>query len=40
MPLCWKEIFNSDAKIYWGAGDLNNSTITTTPKDENGEWHQ
>ena len=36
----WKEIFNSDAKIYWGAGDLNNSTITTTPKDENGEWHQ
>jgi len=36
----WKEIFNSDATIFWGAGDLSNPAIVSLPQDEKGEWHQ
>jgi len=36
----WKEIFNSDAKKYGGAGDLNNTSIILHPQDEKGEWNQ
>ena len=36
----WKEIFNSDAKKYGGAGDLTNKSIVLQPQDEKGEWNQ
>jgi 1,4-alpha-glucan branching enzyme len=36
----WKEIFNSDAKKYGGAGDLTNTSILAHPQDEKGEWNQ
>jgi len=36
----WSEIFNSDAKIYGGAGDLTNTSINSHPQDEKGEWNQ
>ena len=36
----WKEIFNSDAKKYGGAGDLTNTSILVHPQDEKGEWSQ
>jgi 1,4-alpha-glucan branching enzyme len=36
----WKEIFNSDAKKYGGAGDLTNTSILAHPQDEKGEWSQ
>jgi len=36
----WSEIFNSDAKIYGGAGDLTNTNIQVIPQDEKGEWNQ
>jgi len=36
----WNEIFNSDAKIYGGAGDLTNTSIVLHPQDEKGEWNQ
>ncbi len=36
----WKEIFNSDAKKYGGAGDLTNTSIILHPQDEKGEWSQ
>ena len=36
----WKEIFNSDAKKYWGVGDLNNESIPMHPQDEIGEWNK
>ena len=36
----WKEIFNSDAKKYGGAGDLTNTSIVLHPQDEKGEWNQ
>jgi len=36
----WKEIFNSDAKKYGGAGDLTNTSIILQPQDEKGEWNQ
>jgi len=35
----WKEIFNSDAKKYWGVGDLNNASIPMEPQDEKGDWN-
>jgi 1,4-alpha-glucan branching enzyme len=34
----WKEIFNSDAKSFWGVGDLYNPAISMEPQDEKGEW--
>jgi 1,4-alpha-glucan branching enzyme len=34
----WSAIFNSDAKIYGGAGDLTNSIIESSPQDEKGDW--
>ena len=36
----WSEIFNSDEKIFWGAGDLTNTSIVLHPQDEKGEWSQ
>ena len=36
----WNEIFNSDTKIYGGAGDLTNTSIVLHPQDEKGEWNQ
>jgi 1,4-alpha-glucan branching enzyme len=36
----WSEIFNSDEKIFWGAGDLTNKSIVLHPQDEKGEWSQ
>ena len=36
----WSEIFNSDAKKFWGAGDLTNTNIQVIPQDEKGEWNQ
>ncbi len=34
----WKEIFNSDAKQFWGVGDLYNTAIPMEPQDEKGDW--
>jgi 1,4-alpha-glucan branching enzyme len=34
----WKEIFNSDAKDFWGVGDLYNVQIPMEPQDEKGGW--
>ncbi len=36
----WKEIFNSDAKQYWGAGDLSNPSIPMLGQEEKGEWNK
>ena len=36
----WSEIFNSDAKKFWGAGDLTNTSIQVIPQDEKGDWNQ
>jgi 1,4-alpha-glucan branching enzyme len=36
----WSEIFNSDAKKFWGVGDLTNTGIQSTPQDEKGDWNQ
>ncbi len=36
----WKEIFNSDAKQYWGVGDLNNPNIPMHSQEEKGEWNK
>jgi 1,4-alpha-glucan branching enzyme len=36
----WKEIFNSDAKQYWGVGDLNNPNIPMEGQDEKGAWNK
>jgi len=36
----WKEIFNSDAKSYWGVGDLNNPTIPMQTQDDKGDWNK
>jgi 1,4-alpha-glucan branching enzyme len=36
----WKQLFNSDDKKYWGAGDLNNTTIPIYPQDEKGDWNE
>lgn len=34
----WKEIFNSDNKVYWGVGDLFNRDINMEPQDNQNEW--
>ena len=36
----WSEIFNSDAKKFWGVGDLTNTVIQSTPQNEKGDWNQ
>lgn len=36
----WSEIFNSDAKKFWGVGDLTNTSIQVIPQDEKGDWNQ
>lgn len=35
----WKEIFNSDAKKYWGTGDTYNPEIETTLVDKKDKWY-
>jgi 1,4-alpha-glucan branching enzyme len=34
----WKEIFNSDAKPFWGVGDLYNTKVIMEPQDNKKEW--
>ena len=34
----WKEIFNSDDKLFWGVGDLQNKKVVIEPQDEKKEW--
>jgi 1,4-alpha-glucan branching enzyme len=34
----WKEIFNSDAKVYWGTGNVNNNDIQGVSVDGTNEW--
>ena len=34
----WRQIFNSDAKEFWGVGDLSNDTITAISNTENEQW--
>lgn len=36
----WKEIFNSDAKEFWGVGDLYNKEIQMESQDEKEEWYK
>jgi 1,4-alpha-glucan branching enzyme len=36
----WSAIFNSDDKMYGGAGDLTNTNIKVTAQDEKGDWNQ
>jgi 1,4-alpha-glucan branching enzyme len=36
----WREIFNSDAKHYWGTGDVFNPEITTTRLDKNDNMYE
>ena len=36
----WSSIFNSDARMYGGAGDLTNTSIKVTAQDEKGDWNQ
>ena len=36
----WKEIFNSDAKEFWGVGDLFNTDIQMEPQDDKEEWYK
>jgi 1,4-alpha-glucan branching enzyme len=36
----WREIFNSDAKHYWGSGDVYNPEIITTPLDKNDNMYE
>jgi 1,4-alpha-glucan branching enzyme len=36
----WREIFNSDAKHYWGTGDVFNPEITTTLLDKNDNMYE
>jgi 1,4-alpha-glucan branching enzyme len=36
----WSAIFNSDAKMYGGTGDLTNTSIQVTAQDEKGDWNQ
>ncbi|MFM2439060.1 MAG: 1,4-alpha-glucan branching protein GlgB [Bacteroidota bacterium] len=34
----WKEVFNSDAKSFWGVGDLYNTKVIMEPQDNKKEW--
>jgi 1,4-alpha-glucan branching enzyme len=34
----WRQIFNTDAKEFWGVGDLSNDTITPKSNPENEQW--
>lgn len=36
----WREIFNSDAKHYWGTGDVFNPEVITTPLDKNDNMYE
>jgi 1,4-alpha-glucan branching enzyme len=36
----WREIFNSDAKHYWGTGDVFNPEIITTPLEKNDNMYE
>lgn len=36
----WKEIFNSDAKEYWGSGDVFNPDIKVTATDKKAKWYK
>jgi 1,4-alpha-glucan branching enzyme len=36
----WKEIFNSDRKEYWGAGDVYNPSIEPVLVDKKGKWYE
>jgi len=36
----WREIFNSDAKHYWGTGDVFNPEIITTCVDKNDNMYE
>ena len=36
----WKEIFNSDAKKYWGTGDVYNPEILTTEVDKKEKMYE
>jgi 1,4-alpha-glucan branching enzyme len=34
----WRQIFNTDAKEFWGVGDLSNDIISTISNTENEQW--
>ena len=36
----WKEIFNSDAKEFWGTGDVYNPSIDSEAVDGSTEWYK
>jgi 1,4-alpha-glucan branching enzyme len=36
----WKEIFNSDAKEFWGTGDVYNPSIKAELVDKNDKWYK
>ncbi|MBX9734061.1 MAG: 1,4-alpha-glucan branching protein GlgB, partial [Chitinophagaceae bacterium] len=36
----WKEIFSSDAKEYWGSGDVFNPDIKVTATDKKAKWYK
>jgi 1,4-alpha-glucan branching enzyme len=35
----WKEVFNSDAKAYWGTGEVNNQTLQGVSVDASSDWY-
>ena len=35
----WKEVFNSDAKAFWGTGDHYNETMQGVAADDSNDWH-
>ncbi|MEN9598336.1 MAG: 1,4-alpha-glucan branching protein GlgB [Bacteroidota bacterium] len=36
----WKEIFNSDAKAFWGTGDVFNPEINVAATDKKSKWYK
>ncbi|NCI47062.1 1,4-alpha-glucan branching protein GlgB [Sediminibacterium soli] len=36
----WKEIFNSDDKVFWGTGDVFNPLIVATRVEKGAEWYK